>query len=248
MSSILWRSILFSFILIVMHNKCIAIDYNTFNSIEEIIDLETSNISSADNNLDLANAYLSRAESYLISDNAQLALDDLNSGYNLGLSIESGNEKYPILFRSYFGMIIAYSNLGLEDSAKKASEDLNELIEFLQSQPCVENPKWNEIKFTGFCIPMVVIEDEIDSEDMSRWCEEAVTGTAEAMRLLASNAKSLSARLSLLGSISALEARCLKCCRTGEFWKTCVGPIYEKWKAWNEKYTLFRIPPDPAWD
>ena len=67
------------------------------------------------------------------------------------------------------------------------------------------------------------------------WCEEVVTGTAETMRFLASFAKSKTVIASLLGIISALEARCLRCCATGEFWKTCVAPIVEKWKFWNDK-------------
>lgn len=193
----------------------------------------------------LSNAYLSRAESYLLCNQAELALKDLYAAYQLSLA-PFLDEKLVnlILFRTFFGMTIAYCNLDMEEQGIEIADELSGLIESLQCKDCQETHL--ACNFTGiitFCSEILG-----PNYNVPGWCEEIVRGTADTMRFLASLAKSNQAKLTLFGSISALETKCLKCCATGEFWKVCVAPIVEKWKKWNDKYQLFQIPPDPMWD
>lgn len=67
------------------------------------------------------------------------------------------------------------------------------------------------------------------------------------MRILLSRAP-FQAQIALTAIVKGLETRGLECCQTGEFWKTCATPIWEKWRQWKRAYDLLRLPPDPAWD
>lgn len=65
------------------------------------------------------------------------------------------------------------------------------------------------------------------------WCEEIVVGTGRAMEVIAGLAPNYAVKAILIGIIEALITRCLKCCKTGEFWKACVAPIARKWREWT---------------
>ncbi|MCI0381751.1 MAG: hypothetical protein L0207_01675 [Chlamydiae bacterium] len=41
-----------------------------------------------------------------------------------------------------------------------------------------------------------------------------------------------------------LENKCIRCCETGNFWTNCLSPIVSKLEKWR----IFGIPSDPAWD
>jgi hypothetical protein len=86
-----------------------------------------------------------------------------------------------------------------------------------------------------------------DPNRLNNWCEETVNGTAKAMDTLLSFSPSIS-KAALRAIVAGLKTRALKCCATGEFWKACVTPIYEKWQQWNQRWEMFRMPPDPYWD
>lgn len=74
------------------------------------------------------------------------------------------------------------------------------------------------------------------------WCEEVVVGTGRAMEIIAGLAPNYAVKAVLIGIIEALMTRCLKCCKTGDFWKDCVAPIARKWREWNNNQN--HLPPN----
>lgn len=221
------------------------------NPILNLLEYETRRIQSLENSSETKQlqAYLSRAETLILVDQPENALYDLNIAYELATKIENDLDKNGVLFRCFFDMIIANVNAGFFDMAKECQIEFEELIHSLQCGGCNDRVGLSMI-VEGSDQARIFLTHEIYGPDhnVPGLCEEVVKGTADAMRVLATLAKTIKARAALMGSISALETKCMGCCATGEFWKTCVGPIADKWKEWNDKYELFRIPPDPYWD
>lgn len=244
------RVLVIFFALLASPNLSADVDYSLFNSIEELIDYETKVIFShaSYDYIGKSRAHVSRGESYLISDQAEKALIDFLEAYELSFSSSNEEERFEIVFRSLFGMIIAYSNLDMETTAIEASGRLNLLLDFLECNECEEKKSSSTPRFGDKVRVRFGVNIEGPDYNIPGWCEEVVTGTAGAMRAIAACAKTKKVRIALLAIIDALEVRCLKCCATGEFWKTCVTPIAEKWKQWNDKWKIFGIAPDPAWD
>ncbi len=233
-----------------LHGFCgyLEVNYSSFQSIEEVIDFETARLVSIPLNdyEGLSEALISRAESYLLSDNFEKALNDYSRAYDLSSSCNDNIKQSQLYFSSLFGMIVAYCNLDMENEALEISQKLNNLIDKWQCHSCRMTSHLSS--HGSALLPTKCVDIQGPNYNEPGWCDDVVMGTAEAMRYLASLAKTHKARIALLATISALESRCLNCCATGEFWKICVAPIAEKWKLWNDKNRLFGIPPDPAWD
>ena len=218
------------------------VDYSQFNNIEEVIDFETETIANASIN-DLAaliDSFISRGESYLISGQAELALLDFQKADELVHGCFN-EERSRLKFKILFGQVVAYSCLDKENAALMVSLQLSEEINSLQCHGCNHQ---KALSFHQINQPVILGHDQV----IPGYCEEVVRGTAEAMRYLASLAKKHSTKMALLATIQALEVKCVKCCATGAFWKSCVTPIIEKWQQWNDKWRFFGVPPDPAWD
>lgn len=226
-------------------SSALELSYESFSSIQEVIDFETAYISHLARNdyEQLSEALIARAESFLIAQQFENALTDLNKAYELSRICKDHNAKQRLEFRSLFDMIIIYANLEMEKEAIEISDYLHQLIITLQCENCQDKHSNLLNMHSSTCL-----EIQGPNYNMPGWCEEVVVGTAGSMKLLASYAKSKKIAVALVGIIEALEMRCLKCCASGEFWKTCVAPIVEKWKQWNDKWVSFGIPPDPAWD
>lgn len=232
------------------------IDYNSCRSIHDVIKKETEEIVSThkDNRAELAQLYVSRGESYLLDTQYQLAIEDFQKAHSLIDYCENTAEATSIAFRAIFGEVICFDNLEMPEETQHALKQFQliatqlsciDVKEDCRSQKQTSSPFQAKTRSNNAEQSIEIIGPNYN---VSGWCEEVVTGTAEAMRLLAALAKTKTAKIALLATISGLETRCLKCCETGEFWKVCVAPIVEKWKEWNDKYQFLRIPPDPAWD
>lgn len=92
--------------------------------------------------------------------------------------------------------------------------------------------------------PPILGPDKIAVEE----CLNRVYGTAKRANDLILFVKRPEVRFMLRSIIEGLEGSAALCCRDGGLWKTCVGPLMDKWYLWNEKWKLFGIPPDPSWD
>lgn len=56
------------------------------------------------------------------------------------------------------------------------------------------------------------------------------------------------ARATLSFVIDQIAKEGRKCCYVGGVWKGCFQPLANKYHEWNQKWKVFGIPPDPAWD
>lgn len=83
-----------------------------------------------------------------------------------------------------------------------------------------------------------------DQEPCPGWCTEIVLSIGVLMANIANKAPNPGAKT----TIAILQHRALECYAAGGLWKACVGPLAEKWQAWNHKWKVLHIPPDPAWD
>ena len=79
-------------------------------------------------------------------------------------------------------------------------------------------------------------------------CIDFAESTAEKCGYLISFVPKAAVQVTLQILISDLKQRAISCCRAGGLWKACLKPILDKWQVWNEKWNLFKIPPNPAWD
>ena len=78
-------------------------------------------------------------------------------------------------------------------------------------------------------------------------CIERAQGTANYAKIIIGFSKSR-AQFILNTLIDDLKDRAIRCCMAGGLWKACLQPLVNKWHQWNEKWEVFGIPPDPAWD
>lgn len=79
-------------------------------------------------------------------------------------------------------------------------------------------------------------------------CLDRVHGTANRMYDLIAFAPKVEVQFLLRNIVKELACQAADCCMAGGLWKACLGPLLNKWCKWNEKYRVFGIPPDPAWD
>lgn len=79
-------------------------------------------------------------------------------------------------------------------------------------------------------------------------CLERVGNTVSMSKKLIAFVKRKEVVFLLTTLIDGLEERASRCCRAGGLWKACLQPLVNKWHLWNQKWKVFGIPPDPAWD
>lgn len=240
-----------------------AIDYNHCHSIEDIIDRETQEIACTHfgDHDELSRLYVSRGESYLCDAQYEKAKDDFDAAsYHIGYAQNIQDAKV-VTFRAIFGKVVSCDNLGLNDHAEQAIQQLQELANCMGCDACLEDTllENSEITFQNEVLPCKHTKNKQEShlpeENNSdhyyeiqgpnlvppSWCEEVVTGVARAMDAIACLAPNYGVKIVLIGIIEALLTRGLKCCQTGDFWKACVAPISRKWLQWdtNKKNKIF---------
>jgi hypothetical protein len=87
-----------------------------------------------------------------------------------------------------------------------------------------------------------------DKEPYPGWCEEVVNATSLALNGMIALVPREEVRNILTLLVESLAKEGLRCCATGGIWKSCVGPLAKKLHIWMQKWKLFGIPPDPAWE
>lgn len=233
---------------------CVAIEeinYESFDSLQEVIEFETSQISQADSNdpAMLADMYISRGESYLLGDQNDLALQDLQTGYEIAKASNSEDAR-PIFFRCLFGLAIANGNIGNLEEVYAIGESMKGILDSYKCACKGDNQIVNEKYLLRKQVFDATTRVDILGPDRISIgeCINNAQGTASRARALISFVKRVEVQFTLNILIDDLLERSINCCRAGGIWKACLQPIVDKWNQWNEKWRVFGIPPDPAWD
>ncbi|HEV3269984.1 MAG TPA: hypothetical protein VGZ69_04965 [Candidatus Rhabdochlamydia sp.] len=200
-----------------------------FNSIQEVLDFETAQIA----DLGSADSYINRAESYLLCQDYDLALNDLEAGSQL-------IEDDPTLhFRSLFGLAIVYANI---DQLDKFYTVVNSIEEFLDAHVCTGcSEKQHSVELCSYV--KLLVSDTPEPERISvEACIEKANNTARYARILIDKSHP-AARFVLNALVNRLTNKAIKCCLAGGLWRGCIQPLATKWQEWNEKWKIFdRLP------
>lgn len=90
----------------------------------------------------------------------------------------------------------------------------------------------------------VVIYANPDEKISQHECIARVVGTANSLKAMCAAITRSDIQYLLIKVIEAMEELGIRCCENGTFWTTCVTPLIEKLQKWK----VFGIPADPAWD
>jgi hypothetical protein len=235
------------------------VNYNAFDSIEEVIEFESNFIEYIpnDSSMELSEAYANRGESFLLCNRFAEALDDFQKSYDFAIIVKNAKILSQLIFRSLFGQAIAYANLNMPQAIEPITHELLLITRSMQCNDCggQEESKAIPCAINAFSNRFSIITcasnsdvqiygpDEISIED----CIDMVNNTANLSKILISKAPS-TARAVLTVCIDRLAGEARKCCRAGGLWKACFQPLANKYHQWNQKWKVFGIPPDPAWD
>jgi hypothetical protein len=241
--------------LFALTNLCYnsEVDYSAFDSIEEVIESETSIISNTPSyeHEMLSDAYASRGESFLICHRFEEALEDFQRSYQLGIRIKNGDVSRSLLFRALFGQALVYGHLDMPEKVYPIVDLLEDIIQSFRCSECSEkissdsNINLSHPPRIIFCEDVPIYgPDKISIKD----CHDFVTNTVKLAKLLICNVTSSRIRGVLTLTIEQLADEAHGCCSRGGIWKGCVQKLANKFHLWNQKWQLFNIPPDPAWD
>ncbi len=220
------------FLLLVLWQLSYAQNPPDFHSIQEVLDFETAQIAE----LDSADSYINRAESYLLCQNYDLALSDLEVGYQLSQDIEDHPTLY---FRSLFGLAIVYANI---DELEKFNAVVNSIEAFLDAHKCTGcSEKQHSVELCSYV--KLLVSDDPEPERISvEACIEKANNTARYARILIDKSHP-AARFVLNALVNRLTNKAIKCCVAGGLWRGCIQPLATKWHEWNEKWKVFdRLP------
>jgi hypothetical protein len=222
------------------------------NQIEDLILEESNTIINSEDIEDRLNAILSRAESYLLCGDNQKAISDYERASFLIENLEkSSDEELYFSFRNNFGLMIAYLNESRENHAWVCYNILKTTLDELPCDGQISRYDCFTHKFAHQNEPNVLLvnrpiegPDQIPIQD----CLNLVNNTERFCRILISYVKHSQAQVTLNLLIDGLTDSARGCCLGGGLWKACVGPLLQKWSKWDQRWQMFRIPPDPAND
>jgi tetratricopeptide (TPR) repeat protein len=116
-------------------------DYSSCESIQDMIERETrkiSSVSSLDND-ELAQLYVSRGESYLLDAQYEKAIEDFQIANSIIGHSRNLELAMAVAFRATFGEVVSYDNLGMDDHAKQALEQLQVIVTHVGCHDCIED-------------------------------------------------------------------------------------------------------------
>lgn len=228
---------------VLLLRPCAAdeVRYERFNSIQEVIDYESSQILAIPSYdyPSLCDAYVSRGESYLLAGEYILALEDLQNGYEYAASCKE-EESEPRCVRALFALALAYANLDMPVELHATCDAVKTSLDYAGRRKCHEESA--TIQTVANHQP-ILGPDKISIKE----CVNRAQNTATLARALVVPAKAeFQFTLNLL--IDDLEKRAKSCCYSGGLWKGCLQALIDKWHQWNQKWKVFGIAPDPSWD
>jgi hypothetical protein len=152
--------------------------------------------------------------------------------------------------RALFGLAFSYALLEEMDEFHVVENQIKYLFSTFDCRRVQKRQDWNSTSFhPGYAsvsnkAPKPILgPDKIPVAE----CVSRARNVASATRILISKAR-IDAQTFLNILINDLEDRSIQCCYAGGVWKACLQPIVNKWQKWNEKWAVFGVPPDPAWD
>ena len=221
--------ILSLFLCTFLHLSCFA-----FQSVQEVLDFETRQIAT----LGSADSYINRAESYLLCQKYELALDDLQIGYQL---LQGIKDNPTLLFRSLFGLAVVYANI---DKLKEFYVVVSSIEALLNTHKCIEcSEKYSVEELCSYTLVKSSNSDAPGPDRISvEACIERANNTAKHARILIDKSHP-AARFILNALVNKLTNKAIKCCVAGGMWRGCIQPLATKWQEWNEKWKIFdRLP------
>lgn len=228
------------FLLLSAGVHAFEMDYSHFSTPEELIVYEKNRLQESTLEGEaLAEAYMDLGESYLLSEQYELALEHLSAGYEIAQNCIERKEHLPS--RALFGLAITYANLDRLEESYFAIETMEMQLRRSYCQGCEEV---GHIILMGLEEPPILGADTVSIKE----CMDRVRGTINRANELISFVKRAEVQFILRNIIADLGDRSIRCCQSGGVWKACLRPLVNKWYKWNEKWRLFGIPPDPAWD
>ncbi len=234
---------LFFFLLLSSFSHGSEVDYSIFSSQEELFAYEKSRLQ--DESLEgeaLAQAYLDIGESYLFNGDYELALEHLFFGYKIAQNCEK--ESKELLSRGLFGIAVTYANLNRVEESYFAIQTMGAQLRSYHCSDCYNQEDQNDVFLIGSEDFSIFGPDKLPIRD----CIERAQGVAKAANELISLVTRVDSQFFLRRGIDALENGAIECCLKGGIWKACLRPIAIKYHNWNQKWKVFNIPPDPAWD
>jgi len=156
-------------------------------------------------------------------------------------------EKIPLLFRALFGLAVIY---GCNDMSDECYAAVGSLQSILDSYQCIGYSAIGQPVGVVLLANTASVQRPIYGPDRVsvRDCIDFAQSTARQCRYLIDLVPKNSLRMTLHILIDGLEKSSIDCCKEGGIWKACLQPLTNKWYQWNQKWTIFGIPPDPAWD
>lgn len=160
-------------------------------------------------------------------------------------------------FRSAFGEVVSYDNLGMQEEAQQSIQQLQTIANYVGCNNCIEQHPCCETTSSAnksYFYDIFTIYKHKQNQDNyddilgpnqppePEWCEEVVTGVGRAMDAIACLARNHAVKVVLIGIIEGLITRGIKCCQAGGFWKACVAPITRKWKEWKNNKEEYILP------
>lgn len=231
------------------------INYQNFHSFSEVIFFESQLIDSVSENNPqaLSESYAARGETLLLNNQISEALNDFCMSYYYASQVQDEHISPDLLFRSLFGQALAYAYL---DKVKEVECIATALLDIIQSIRCSDCSNKTTTLLSPRTIrnhPIFLLAnndnvpihgpDQISIQD----CIDLIENTRAYAKLLILKAPAR-VRGILTFTVDQLADTGRSCCRAGGVWKACFQPLANKYHLWNQKWKMFGIPPDPAWD
>lgn len=131
--------IYFIFVTIGITSYANEINYNTCKTLEEVIIRETEEIAATDlgDFHELAQLYVSRGESYLLHGQYEKAIEDFKQ---VDCYLENDIDPAMIIaFRTAFGKVVSYDNLGMQQETEQALRELQNIADHAGCDDCIDD-------------------------------------------------------------------------------------------------------------
>lgn len=109
---------------------------NNINSVQEVLNFETTAINNAKNTADLIEAYLSRGESYLLLGNFKDALKDYSCAFE---KLPSDYKDLTTRFRNLFGLAVCLFEEGFDEQGAYCFNEMQDILTKTSCKDCHEH-------------------------------------------------------------------------------------------------------------
>ena len=228
-------------------------DTSPAQAIHDVIELESSqilyNAMHGKQDAEAIKIYNERGISYFFNGDYDKALNDFNHVIEAWKRGENVHE--TIVGAAWWGRMFSHAYLGQEEEVVFDIQAVQYFFYF--DQNCCQDASFFLSRLSNTRasnrLPIITIEAWPENEPMTKWeCVQTVKNTAWAMMVLADKIPQYSVRVLVMKIVDDLKDSAMDCCYRGGLWSACIKPLADKLHMWNQKWKMFGIPPDPAWD